>query len=209
MAAICSTAFVEAALAERLVLDLLEALPHLFELLRREQLLPRGEHDGVLARRALLVHACERLERARERLGVGDADRGAGDGEQVLGDLAPALVLRDEHVDFSAGKRCLPRAASRGSPPRTRERAWRSSAAPPPEAMPRSCAAATPLPDRRRARGDQRAGTGKVKNALLSLARPWRPPAYENSKTRYGARSTGTATLRTAVPPAVKPFSAP
>ena len=94
----------EAVLAELLTLNVFELVAHLTELPFREGILPSREDDRVFARRVVPIHQDEGLEGAGERLGIAAADRApAGNRQDVVGDLAPAIVLRDQHVDVTGG----------------------------------------------------------------------------------------------------------
>jgi hypothetical protein len=68
---------------------------------------PRVAHR-VLTRRVGVVHASEGIQCAGQRTGTRAKLRSKGGGQDVVGDLAAALVLRGEYVDVSRGRTARP-----------------------------------------------------------------------------------------------------
>lgn len=85
--------------AELLAFDLFKLVAYLIQLLGGERLLPGGKEDRILACRVVLIHQHQRFQGLCELFGRARVYLCAPrQGEYVVGDLTPTLVLYDENI---------------------------------------------------------------------------------------------------------------
>src|SRR5581483_8311869 len=98
----------KAIFTEHLVLNVFELIADFIELLVGKILLPGRKNDGVFTRRVILIHKDKWLHDSRQRP---RSERRhfnlAGVGKNIVGNLAPALVLLREDIGVTRQLRPL------------------------------------------------------------------------------------------------------